>query len=67
MIKNPNLTQYLYDELKCIKSDSERENKFEILDNFNFILFLIIIGCIGFVLYNRFNGFKKRKKKEYIY
>ena len=67
MIKNPNLTQYLYDELKCVKSESENKQKFEILDNFNFILFLIIIACISFVLYQRFNGFKKRKKNKYIY
>ena len=67
MSKPPNLTYHLYDELKCNISSSEDKHTFEIFDTFNFILFLIIISSIGYVLYHRFNGFKKRKNKEYIY
>ena len=67
MNKYPNLTQIVYEELKCDITKSDTNNKFEIFDSFNLILLILTISCIGYILYNRYNGLKKKKNNKYIY
>ena len=64
--KLPNLTGNL-DICKEFNIDSIKKvkNNNEVFNTFSFTIFIIIISCIIFVLYNRYNSVKKNKGLNY--